>query len=319
MIFLIYMEVIEYTLDSAMARGAGSSTASYLDWPCFEMGNRGKYIHGIKVIEATIPKTWDNWVTVVANGDNDGGTIVFQDGASNDYLLVVPPGHYTKATFITAVNLLLAEATFIAFLVLRFGATTPVATLNFDEPSQTFYFDFDDTGGAGNFDPMRMFMYYENQPSNFFLGLNDVNKTFSTNVVPATPDHNVTYMPTRAYAEISPSYLQINSDLLGSTVKVYNPIAPDPVTGVNGLNAVIGGNGEASTAIATITTTSNESKTLIWQDPQPSRLFTTFNEQFITKLDLYLTLGPFNGLLSLNGVPWMCKIALLVSDNPQNV
>jgi hypothetical protein len=319
MIFLIYMEVIEYTLDSAMARGAGSSSASYLDWPLFDMGNRGKYVHGIKVIEATIPKTWDNWVTSVENGDGDGGTIIFQDGASNEYSVVIDAGRYTKATFITTVNLKLSEAAFIAFLVLRFGAGTPVVTLNYDETLQKFFIDFDDTGGAGNFDPMRVFMFYEDQPSNFFLGLNDTFKTYSENVIAGTPDHNITYMPKRAYAEISPSYLQINSDELGSTVKVYNPMAPDPVTGTNGLNAVIGGNGEASSAIATITTTSNESKTLIWQDPQPSKVFTMFNEQFITKLDLYLTLGPFNGFLSLNGAPWMCKIALLVSDTPQNV
>ena len=319
MIFLIYMEVIEYTLDSAMARGAGSSTASYLDWPLFDMGNRGKYVHGIKVIEATIPKTWDNWVTNVASGATDGGRIVFEDGAAFVHNMDIPAGHYTRATFITTVNSKLAEAVFITFLVTRFGAGTPVATLNFDEPAQRFYFDVDDTGGGGNFDPLRIWMVYEDQPSNFFLGLNDVNKTFSFRAVPASPDHVITYMPKRAYAEISPSYLQVNSHELGSTVKVYNPLAPDPVTGAYGLNSVIGGNGEASTAIATITTTSNESKTLIWQDPQPTKVFTMFNEQFITKLDLYLTLGPFNGLLSLNGAPWMCKIALLVSDTTQNV
>lgn len=304
------MDYVELDLSSELAAYAADASYTARDWPMFNLGQRIQGIQAIKVVEVSIPKTWNNWVDTF---DTDT-TAFYSTSTLNYFFLEIPAGSYTVETFIETVEALMAAPAFQADLVAETGVNGPITCeLNYDYPTQTFSFHFyGDPGdiGTGDLTVLQWFMYYSNQPNNYFIGFNGQGLT----PMIGTPDDVTLTMPLRARVNW-PNYIQVGSNTVGDICKAYKPLSLEPTTDQFGITGAIGNSGQSSPQFAAIPNDKQFGETIIWQDPNPTRYFSLNSLFQLSTIDIFLTNGPFNTPLRLNGNSFFVKIGLLVDKS----
>jgi hypothetical protein len=308
-LFKKVMEYIEVELDSAVATRTGDPNYSTLDNPVFDLGQKIYNVQAVKVLEVAIPKSYNTWTDY----PDIAQYITFQDTNNDLYLLDIPPGVYTPQTFVTTFNQAVLDdfAAITTFYTSKPNALTTLTsvTLSYSETQQTFSIRVIGTGAppASVLDVV-VFLINENQQNNFFLGQNSLSgEPFTGALLDGTATfanrHRINW----------PTYIQVNSRYLGEITKGYNAIAPPASFDSLGNPTIIGGNGQNTPMLATVPTDKSPGEIITWQDPDPLHYLKADNLFQLTELDLYLTLGPYNRVLELNGNSFYVKLGLLVN------
>lgn len=278
----------EFELDSLDADGSYQSGTLATDWPKFTIAGKGplENVVAIKVLEVTIPFSWDVFNTV-----NNTFTVTEVGGVTGT--VVIPVGNYTSSAISAAlttafVGIGLASVYTVTYAGLR---NRLIFTSSTNTP---FYMSF----GAGYNIP-GVQPNSGNKNPRLYIGFTpgDTYSSISGGVQAITTPNAILLS--------GPSYLYVNSLKLGSDTDVYLP------KGAFNL-----GGGTAGPQICKVPINTNANGVLAWADPDPTKWFKYDQLCTLNACDFYLTLGNTTSQLplQLNGLSFSLKLGVLIEQ-----
>lgn len=299
------MEYIELDLDSNVATASATGGYSSTTWPLFQLSNRVTDIYGIKILEASIPQTWYNFIST--------NSLLWRGSLPADtFICPVPPsGRYTIQDFLNKWALLLNSGSFFAAItayIVTLGGTGSVLFTPSITPGLTINVEADIIGNGGTFtvnDKVFELLLPEN--INFqFLGFRSFSNVSLTTGSPLLSNSVFPYIPN---PEV-PGYLSVASKKLGPLFKMYSD-------DTRYSTAYYKGEGQGTPFIGTIPIEPSNNFYFRWKDNNPTFSFNVGNLPTIDSLDICFQLGGTQTVVDLNGANFFIKIGMLIkTDKP---
>jgi hypothetical protein len=292
------LELYELWIAADNNNGGQQSGFSPLNWGRFRVAGDGPIedVVGIKILEWQIPASW-----YVFNEVNNT-FLVFETGFTQQ-TVTIPIGNYTSASIVTALTAALNAASVAS-------GSGNTWTVTFDIRLQKLIFtssttDYTFRFGAGE----NLFINGQQIPTNsgnknprLFIGFTAGDTSSIAHVIVSPNVVNLS----------GPPYLYLNSSLIGPAVHGFLPEG-----------AVNLGRGQAGPQVAKIPVYTNPGGWIFGQDPQPQMYFEFNQNQVITELDFYFTLGSLTSEnpLDFRGGIFSLKIGLVLAKkfNQSNV
>jgi hypothetical protein len=322
-------EYNEIILDSALAFQTSQAGSSSSNTPEFFLGNGLSNVVGMKLVEFTCPVSWYNWTEDIdlASG-RPMNQIVFQSSiSSNIEYITVPVGSYTGPELAAELTTLINTSLFVNTMTNMGwpgGFWTP-NTVTYVTSTSKFVWEINVTDNFAFAFNINIIMYgAENVPQNvvgfklasMMLGIKSGGGQSFLPIQGPDDGSNTTFTLTSSFVASpqGPNYLYLNSDKLGSVIK----LSPnqDITNGAN--NYQFNNVGYQTPQIAMIPIPVNNFGVIFWQEPASDHA-DTFNLQNMFQLqrfDLYLTLGPYTKkIIDLNGLSFICKFKVYTLPN----
>ncbi len=281
------LRYFEFELDSLDADGSANAGLLKTDHPVFGVGGKKplENIAGIKILEAQIPFSY-----YVFNERNN--TFVLTETGYSSHTITIPVGNYTTAALISVLQ----------------AQMQPVGvgchwtyTITYSSQTQKFTFASNNTGGAATTEPFTLTFGaagdFGNDNPRLYMGFpagDTTSQTFNT----VQGDVLVTPYATSVSG---PNYLYLCSNRLGNLTNLYLP-----------RNSATGGN--AGPQMAKIPVNTNSGGVIYWSDPDPGKYFDLENLPNLSQIDFFLTMGSDPNPISLNGLSFSLKMAILINE-----
>jgi hypothetical protein len=300
------LEYFEFAIDSLDATSSFSSYSQKTDWPAFNVSGRGplQNVVAFKVLEVQIPYSW-----YVFNSVNNSFRLYENNAFSGN--VVIPVGNYNESTLAGALEVALNAATTLGPVIkysVKYNSLLgkylfySYALINV---ASNIPFRFEFGAGLDSISPDG-----GNTNPRLWIGFGPGFSATST-LLGGAANFNSDYSgspPTMALETPNvilvsgPSYLYLNSQMLGSDFDLYLP------TGATNLKG-----GQSGPQIAKIPVNTNSGGVIFWQDPDPEKWFSVDLLQTFNNFDLYLTLGNTTSQepLQLNGLSFSAKLGVL--------
>ncbi len=277
----------EFELDSLDANRTDRTEDPVTDRPVFGVGGKKPLsnIAGLKIIEAQIPFSY--YVFTAANS-----SFLLTESGYSSHTITIPPGNYTSATLAAALEVQMQPS----------GVGSHwTYNVTYNTQLQKLFFATNNTGGGATSEPFTLTFGAAGDRGTtnprLFLGF---PAGASTSLVFSEAEGDVLVAPYAASLS-GPNYLYVCSNRMGNLTNVY---LPDGAS--NG--------GNAGPQMAKIPVNTNAGGVIYWSDPDVSKYFDLENLANLSEVDFYLTLGNDPAPISLNGLSFSLKLALVVNE-----
>jgi hypothetical protein len=272
-------EYNEFVFDSLDCDQAANANALSSDWPRFYFGKPVERVAAIKVLNASIPRTYY---------DLENPTQIYvteYNGTTANFTITIPAGTYTGEDF----------ATVLAELLTQNSAHTYTATYNTYSGKIHVSSNYNNTGN---------YFTFNLNGDTFLATLSGFNSGLNTSSEYIDPKNHATLISPNVGRFDTLTHLFLCSNSLGPKIDMYLP-------GNGFIQPAI--NGADGPQVAKIPINAKPFETIHYTDPDPQKWFAMNNLNLNSSVDFYFTMGIHNTrtYLKFNGRGFSLKLGVL--------